>query len=300
VSEDRRYASPTDFRRALTGRLRALSQSGPWTLPQLQRQIAYDRLLERLYGMDDGWVLKGATALLARDIGVRGTIDVDLYRLAAQQDAQADLRRAVAVDIGDWFNFEIRAPRPIAAAGPGLRLPVVASIGGTVWTEFHIDLVGVELRMTGVPDRVPPLAQVTMPDVEQHGYRAYPLVDHAADKIVAILERYGAISAPSTRYKDLVDLVAIVTSSTVDAAAQQIALRSEADRRGVVLHDHFDVPDYRLWERGYAAEAGRSLLTTAKTLDDALAVVKPFIDPLLDGDACGRWNPSSGQWRDES
>jgi hypothetical protein len=51
--------------------------------------------------MDDGWVLKGATALLARDIGVRGTIDVDLYRQAAQQDAQADLRRAVAVDLSN-------------------------------------------------------------------------------------------------------------------------------------------------------------------------------------------------------
>jgi hypothetical protein len=268
-------------------------------LPQLQRQIAYDRLLERLYVMDDGWVLKGATALLAREIGVRGTLDIDMYRPAAQQDAQGDLRRAVAVDIGDWFTFEIRAPRPLAGVRPGLRLPVLASIGSAVWAEFHVDLVGAQLRMTGVPDRVPPLAQIAMPDVEQHGYRAYPLVDHAADKIVAILERYGAISAPSTRYKDLVDIVAIVTSSSVDAAAQETALRSEADRRGVVLHDHFSVPDRRLWERGYAAEARRSLLTTARTLDDALAVAKPFIDPLLEGNVYGRWHPGSGQWRDE-
>lgn len=29
------------------------------TLPQLQRQIAYDRLLERLYLVDDGWIVKG-------------------------------------------------------------------------------------------------------------------------------------------------------------------------------------------------------------------------------------------------
>lgn len=168
MSDDRRYASPTDFRRALAERLRVLSQSGPWAVPQLQRQIAYDRLLERLYLMDDGWVLKGATALLARDIGVRGTIDVDVYRQVAQRDAQADLRRAVAVDIGDWFSFEIRAPRPLAGAGPGLRLPVVASIGGTVWAEFHVDVVGAERRMTGVLNRVPPLVRITMPDVEQH------------------------------------------------------------------------------------------------------------------------------------
>jgi hypothetical protein len=29
--------------------------------------MAYDRLLERLYLVDEGWIIKGATALLARD-----------------------------------------------------------------------------------------------------------------------------------------------------------------------------------------------------------------------------------------
>jgi hypothetical protein len=32
--------------------------------------MAYDRLLERLHLVDEGWIIKGATALLARDIGV--------------------------------------------------------------------------------------------------------------------------------------------------------------------------------------------------------------------------------------
>lgn len=42
--------------------------------PAIQRQVAYDRLIERLYLIDDGWIVKGATALLAREIGVRGSI----------------------------------------------------------------------------------------------------------------------------------------------------------------------------------------------------------------------------------
>lgn len=54
------YCSPGAFRRALTDRLRALAEKSRWTLPQLQRQIAYDRLLERLYLVDDGWIVKGA------------------------------------------------------------------------------------------------------------------------------------------------------------------------------------------------------------------------------------------------
>jgi len=41
--------------------------------------MAHDRLLERLYRVDEGSIIKGATAALARDIGVRETIDLDLY-----------------------------------------------------------------------------------------------------------------------------------------------------------------------------------------------------------------------------
>jgi hypothetical protein len=79
--------------------------------------MAYDRLLERLYLIDQGWIIKGATALLARDIGVRGTIDIDLYREVTREIAEADLRQAAALDIGDWFRFEIGPPRPLADTG---------------------------------------------------------------------------------------------------------------------------------------------------------------------------------------
>ena len=71
MSAGDRYATPAAFRRALTDRLKAAANEGRWNLPQLQRQVAYDRLIERLYLVDDGWIVKGATALLARDIGVR-------------------------------------------------------------------------------------------------------------------------------------------------------------------------------------------------------------------------------------
>ena len=52
MAAERRYASPKAFRRALTDRLKTLAAESRWELPQLQRQIAYDRLLERLYLID--------------------------------------------------------------------------------------------------------------------------------------------------------------------------------------------------------------------------------------------------------
>ncbi len=245
--------------------------------------------------VNEAWVIKGATALIARNIGVRGTIDVDIYREVSGEVAERDLRLAAALDLGDWFRFELGAGQQMDD-GKGLRVPVTAYVGVTVWVEFRVDLVGSDVRMTGDADRVPPLAELLMPNVEQHGYRAYPLVDHIADKFAAILQRYGDLQAPSTRYRDLVDLVSIVGAATVNAAAQQKALRSEAKRRGIVLPKRFDVPDRALWERGYAAEARRSLLTIGHTLDDALALVRPFIHALLDETAVGRWNPSAQRW----
>jgi hypothetical protein len=107
------YGSPGAFRRALTDRLRTITASSRWPLPHLQRQFAYDRLLERLYTVDDGWILKGAAALLARDLGTRATIDVDVYRARVREVAEADLREAAGRDIGDWFRFEIAAGHPV-------------------------------------------------------------------------------------------------------------------------------------------------------------------------------------------
>jgi hypothetical protein len=118
--------------------------------------------------------------------------------------------------------------------------------------------------MTGEPEDVPALARVEMADIKQCGYRVYPLVDHIADKVAATFERHGAGGMPSTRFRDLVDLVAIARGASVDATAQRAALTSEARRRGLVLPDRF--------------------------------VVRPFLDPLLDGSAAGTWDHAQGAW----
>lgn len=294
MSEVQGYSGPAPFRRALTDKLRNEAKESRWTLQQLQRQFAYDRLLERLYLVDSNWIVKGATALLAREIGVRGSLDIDVYREKAREIAEEELREAATRDIGDWFRFEL-GPSQISTDGAkGIRIPVKAYIGATVWAQFHVDLVGADLRMTGQPEEVPPLARVSMPDVEQHGYLAYPLVDHVADKVAATFELYGEM--PSTRFRDLVDLVAIAANAAMNARELQSAVESEGARRGVALPKTFDVPDRRLWETGYEAEAARSLLSFAHTLDEALELVRAFIDPVLNGTANGTWNPEKRQW----
>lgn len=294
---DKTYQSPAAFRRALTDRLSTLAKESRWSMPLLQRQVAYDRLLQRLYLLDDGWIVKGATALMARDIGVRGTIDIDLYRNAPRRQAEEDLRRAAALEVGDWFRFTIGPAVTTGGAALAARFRVTSSIGTTTWVEFHIDLVGTEIRMSGEPEHVQPLVPGVIPNAEQHEYRVYPLVDHIADKVAAIYERHGADGYPSTRYRDLVDLVAIVTAVSVDAELQRNALVSEFARRHLLLPATFAVPDQALWEQGYAHEARRSLLRIASTLTDAVDIVGAFLNPLFNATASGTWVPQNLHWQ---
>jgi Nucleotidyl transferase AbiEii toxin, Type IV TA system len=291
------YKTPAAFRRALTDKLRALvSEDGPWPLRDLQRQFAYDRLLARLYMLDDGWVLKGSTALLARHIAVRHTIDVDVYRAVSRDQAERDLRAALLIDGGDWFAFEAGVGRPIADGAGGTRIPVNARLGTTTWSEFHVDVVAEGIAMTGKPDNVAALTDIALPGLPQPTYRAYPLPDHIADKVCAILERQGVAGRPSTRFKDLVDLVTLVAHASPAADEQYNTFASEARRRGFILPRRFEVPDRKLWESGYAAEARRAYLPQARTLAEALAMLRPFIDPLLDRTAVGQWNPDHRSW----
>ena len=265
-------------------------------MADLQRQFAYDRLLVRLYLMDDAWVLKGATALLARGVAVRHTIDVDIYRAVSKESAERDLRTALDRDAGDWFTFEAAPSTPIAEGTIGVRVPVDAKIGTATWASFHVDVIAEGVRMTGAPDRVPPLTSVEMPGLVRTTYRAYPLVDHIADKTCAIVERLGSARHPSSRFKDLVDLVVLVAHATPTAEAQRTALLSEAGRRGLAMPDHFEVPDVPLWTTGYAAEARRLPTFGVGTLDEALSLVRPYLDPVLDGTATGRWDTGRARW----
>ena len=166
-----RYQDPGAFRMALTQRLRRLAELSPWSLAELQRQFAYDRFLQRLNARDDGWVLKGAAALLAREVSLRATRDVDLYRRAGLLEAEIALREALALDLGDWFTFDAGRSRQMTAGVMGLTISVTARIGIREWESFNVDLVGEAAGMTGEPDTVPALARIDLAELRQPGYR---------------------------------------------------------------------------------------------------------------------------------
>jgi hypothetical protein len=50
----------------------------------------------------------------------------------------------------------------------------------------------------------------------------------------------------------------------------------------------------RIRRRG--PQARKSLLNDATTLDAALAIVRPFLDPVLTGSAAGQWDSRERLW----
>ncbi len=94
---------------------------------------------------------------------------------------------------------------------------MVAYIGDAKFADFQIDAV-VDSNMTGVPDHAPGLRPIDIEGLITADYRIYPVVDHLADKLVAMTSTFTS-DPPSTRYRDLVDIVLIAQTQTVEAGA---------------------------------------------------------------------------------
>ncbi len=129
------YRSPAAFRAALKARFAAITKQDPrYTVNELQRQFAYDRILSRCFAAEDAvrWVLKGAGALLARLPDGRHSKDIDLYYTefaAGTEEATAALR-AARWTATSGTTSALRSPRP-----PHCRKErrVVGSICRPIW-----------------------------------------------------------------------------------------------------------------------------------------------------------------------
>jgi hypothetical protein len=90
-------------------------------------------------------------------------------------------------------------------------------------------------------------------------------VDSVADKVMAIVETHHG--RPSTRFRDLADLVAIAHGQRVRAADLAVAFGSERQRRDLHEVDGLRIPDERLWRTGYEAVARDVPGIDERTLD---------------------------------
>ena len=265
------------------------------------RQACFDRFLCRVFsdGANSEWVLKGGTGMLARIPSTRATLDVDLYHNGFTLDqALEDLKRLVAVDLGDHFRFvyDSHVSAVEGQAQPytdGYRVTFIPYLGARELPSFHVDLA-IGAGVTAPIETTAPANRLHLPRLVTTDYRLYPIVDQIADKVCATMATYNG--APSSREKDLVDLVVIATTYSLDAASLAAAIAIERRRRRLELFTHFTIPT--AWGPSYTKMA-RTIPACAnhQAIDTAAALAQRLLDPVLNGDlAKGTWDSIQLAW----
>ncbi|RYV51910.1 nucleotidyl transferase AbiEii/AbiGii toxin family protein [Pengzhenrongella frigida] len=268
----------------------------------LLRRFVFDRFLARVFhDPNSPWVLKGGTAVLARVHDARTTKDVDLlHQLNSLDAALVALRLATEVKIDDHFRFVItKVERSLGGGQPavdGFRVSIDAYCGAQKKDSFGVDLVTGSMMTTAPELRAETVLNLRGLAATQ--MRLYPVVDHVADKLCATQATYGAEGLlPSSRVRDLVDLVVFARTQDVNGHELIVAIRAEWTHRSLPGEPVFAPPTH--WDRLYPPVA-RSVRACygLTTFAAAVAFVTAFLSPALDGSAAGQqWSATNGAWR---
>ena len=271
-------------------------------------QANHDRFLSRVFadGDDSEWLLKGGTAMLARVPKSRATSDLDLAATNAADldDAQEALQRAASRDLDDHIRFELAGVREtgLGKNQPGVQTRRLVFSAHDVATgrklfDVPIDVV-VGPPPVGTVETVEPSNRLQLGrPIRSHPYRLFPIADQIAEKVTATMETYAG--RPSSRVKDLVDLVTIANTQTVNLRELQMAIDAKRVLSHAPAFDEFAVPES--WERSYGPLTMRS--PTARGLDaqQAVTLAKQLVDPaLVDTPVAAdvTWIPGHG-WTDD-
>ena len=148
----------------------------------------------------------------------------------------------------------------------------------------------------GTPEVVEPANRLHLRrPLVTHPYRLFPVADQIADKVCATMSTdYGA-GKRSSRVKDLVDLVVLAHSQSVDLAELRTAIATKQAISGIEPSDHFDIPAD--WSRTYPATAKGVPSAQAYTAESAATLVARLIDPALaKGSNSATWDPQNLRW----
>ena len=254
-------------------------------LNRLRRQVAFDRLLARLFLEDPPpWVLKGGYALELRFKAARSTVDIDLtvqWVPASAGDDQNQIVRdmlqtAAAVPFGDWFEFTFGPPVMDLTAAPygGARYPVEARMDERIFARFHLD--------AGIGDVVSaPLETIVCGD-----WLGFAGIQPSRVWMIAreqqFAEKLHAYTLPrnsaNSRVKDLVDMTLLIGSGGLDRQRVADALHLTFERRGTHELPASLIPPPADWQIPFRALAEECRL--AGDLAAVLAEVQEFLNEV--------------------
>lgn len=299
-----RYPTAAAFRRALEDRLNQRARAAGEPMVRLRKNVVFQRLLARLLVVSpDRWILKGALALdfrlsIREGARPRVTKDMDLVRVGDIQAADTDFRSLPSLDLGDYFEFAVEridlAEEDKEAGGAGLRYRVRASLAARIFEQVPVDVSFAPRTVR--PEIVEGPDLLDFAGLPPARVPAIPTAVHVAEKVHAYTRRYGPGGAPSSRPKDLVDLVLLAAYEPFRAGELRAVLEETFTSRGThPLPDELPPPPAE-WAKPYSAMAEQVGITPV--LEDGYAQARTFLDLTLKGKVSGgaRWEPTRQRW----
>ena len=282
MTEKGKYATGAALRAALEERLRQIAKTENIELQRLRRQVAFDRFLARLFhSANTQWFLKGGYAMELRFQVARTTKDLDFtVRTVSTQGGDVVLgylQETGRRDLNDFFSFRVGAPMMDLDGAPygGSRYPVEAAMAQRTFAKFHLDV--------GIGDVViEPLEHVQTQD--WLGFAAIPPISvpiiqreqQFAEKLHAYtLPRSGAVNS---RVRDLVDMILLIHSGTLDTSSVAEAILRTFDRRATHPIPAVLEPPPTDWSMPYERLADECQLD--RSVADAFAELSRFCATL--------------------
>jgi predicted nucleotidyltransferase component of viral defense system len=292
-----RYASATAFRTALETRLNA-ARTDAVGVSRLRKRVVFERLLARLYEVAPGaWVLKGGFALELRlGAHARTTKDIDLDWKLDEDDAIELVIDAAALELDDGFEFAVeRASEDADLGGGGQRWSATANVAGRRFERVAID-VGFATAPVLEPETIVSSQLLAFADVQPVHVPAVAIEQHVAEKLHAYTRTYAG-KKPSSRVKDLVDLVVIANTTELDAERLREAIKEIFDQRA-----KHEAPTAVPAPPGDWGAPWRRLVADLPAdvdVDAGHQAAAALLDPVLAGAVrLGRWDPDERTWAD--
>lgn len=232
------YKTPSAFRKAIEERLRQKAMLEGIDIGRVRRQLAFDRLLARLFHSGDmPWALKGGYALELQFKAARSTVDIDLTLFRAvvlpegidvNQAIRELLQQSANIPMADWLDFLIGVAQVDTRGAIRRRaLSHRGTHGQSHFARFHLDV--------GIGDvAIQPLTSIATHDwlsfagISASHVQAIAKEQQFAEKVHAYtLPR----TTPNSRVKDLVDMALLVYNQELDEEQSVLALKLTFARR---------------------------------------------------------------------
>ena len=158
------------------------------------------------------------------------------------------------------------------APGGGARFPCVVFLAGKAYGRFHIDL-GFGDALTGVPEPLMGDDLLAFAGIAPARVWAIPRAQQFAEKVHAYTLPWQ--DRINTRTKDLVDLVLLIETQSLDPASLGQAVEATFARRDTHPVPKELPPPPESWTRDFAGMATEAQLG-ARSLEDGFALLQRF------------------------